>query len=310
MFRGFRKGFTLIEVVVALAILIVIIAGTLTLLASTYSSLRDTEMRDLAKNIANYTMEYIRARNVTADNPLGFDPTLFETSNTNIAEHYLPGLIDLWNIPLQSNGHPSGTINSSLYSINTNPCLPDKTYADSPLSFYYSLQGYVSLGDFDYLTASYPSPEDANAFICNYPIHHYHDIDVYYYNGNVHTYNHLMMRFPFNSTINNGTQPNPEAIKGFSAGPNYLPMIYTSDTSKTDPTSPDYNPFYTNNTSLKKRTLDYRGFRVLISIVARKKDATATHVEYYDVKVTVFWRSGRGERSYVLSSEIVTYGGS
>ncbi len=309
MLEANKRGFTLIEIVVALAILVIIIASTLSLLASTYSNIRDSEMRDIAKNIANYTLEYIRARNVTADNPLSFNPAQFGTTDVDLPEHYLPGLVDLWNIPLQSNGHPSGTVNSNLKCINNNPCLPNDTYSTSPLSFYYSLQGYDSLGDFDYLIPSYPAPEDANTYICSYYIHHYHDIDVAYFNGGVHTYNHLMMRFPFNSTINSGTQPNPDAIKSFTALPGYLPMVYTKDPQKTNQASPDYSPFYTNDIALKKRTMAYRGFRILISIVARKKDPAATHVQYFDIRIVVLWKSGNAERNYVLSSQMITYGG-
>ncbi len=308
-----RKGFTLLEVVIALAILVIIIASTMSLLASSYSSLRDSEMRAIAKNIGMYTLEYIRSRNVTADNPLGFDPSKFETSDDTVAEHYLPGLIDLWNIPLTCEGHPYGSISGSNfenYCLNVNPTLPDKTYQDSKNSFYYSIQGYVSLGDFNNLTTSYPSPEDANLYICNYNPHHYHNLDVASYNnGGPHTYNHIIIKFPLKSTINNGSQPNPNAIRSFSALPGYLPMVYTTDASKTDPNSPNYNPFYTNNTSLKKRTMAYRGFRVLIAIAARKKDPSATHVQYYDVKITVLWRAGKQEHSYVLNSQVVTYGG-
>jgi len=34
------------------------------------------------------------------------------------------------------------------------------------------------------------------------------------------------------------------------------------------------------------------------------------HVQYYDVKVTVFWLIGSAEHSYSLSTQITTYGGS
>ncbi len=307
--KRMRYGFSLIEVVVALAILVIIIASTLGLLASTYANIRDSEMRDIAKNIASYTMEYIRSRNVTADNTLGFDSTLFGSDNT----HPLPGLVDLWNIPLQAIGHTTGSLsNSATNCINDNPALPGDTFSNTPLAFYYSLQGYVSLGDFDYLTPTRPnpSPEDANAYICNYTIRHYHNFNMQSYNGGVSTDNHLMMRFPFNSTINNGTAPNPEAIKSFTAFSNYLPMVYTDDPNKTDPTKPDYNPFYTNDITLKPRTQAYRGFRILISIAARRESAASPdHVQYFDVKVVVLWKFGRQERSYTLASQIVTYGG-
>lgn len=297
-----RKGFTLIEVVVALAILIIIIASTMSLLAFSYSSLRDSEMRAIAKNIATYTVEYIRARNVTEDNLLGHDPSELGDD----ASHYFPGLEDLWDIPLTSIGHPYGSTSGSGFNdhcININPALPDQTFNDSPDAFYYSLQGYDSLGDFDNLTASNPSPEDANLFICSYTTHHYHVRDVYSYNGGIHTYNHIIWKFPLVST-------DPDAIKSFTGGPNYLPMIYTADANKTDKNSTEYTPFYTNDATLKKRTQDYRGFRVLTAIVARKRNSSdPDHVQYYDVRVTVFWISGRQERSYTLQTQIVTYGG-
>ena len=306
-----RKGFTLIEVIIALAILAIIIVGTLNLLASSYASTQDSEMRNIAKNIATYTVEYIRSRNVTyPDNPLGHDPSEFG----NDRRHYYPGLIDLWGLPVQSNGHPSGKLRG-LISINTNPALPNQTYSDNPKAFYYSLQGYVSLGDFDHLSSANPSPEDANAYICNYSTKHYHDrlykASPANENGHAMHGNHYIVRFPFNSTINNGTQPNPDAIRNFSAtNASYIPMIYTTDSNKTSKNSPDYDPHYTNKSGKKASTMAYRGFRVLISIAARKKHASdPDHVQYYDVKVTVFWMAGKQEHSYSLATQIVTYGG-
>ncbi len=299
-----RRGFTLIEVVVALAILVIIIASTMSLLASSYSSLRNTEMKGIAKNIATYAIEYIRSRNVTEDNLLGHD---LKTELGNDASHYFPGLEDLWDIPLTSIGNPRGSTTESDFSehcINVNPALPNQTFNDSPDSFYYSLQGYDSLEDFNNLTPSNPSPEDANLFICSrYTPHHYHVRDVYSYDGGIHTYNHIMWKFPLTST-------DPDAIKSFTGGPNYLPMIYTTDTNKTDKSSPDYSPFYTNDASLKKKAQDYRGFRVLTTIVARKRNSSdPDHVQYYDVKVVVFWMAGKQEHSYTLQTQIVTYGG-
>ncbi len=298
-----RRGFTLIEVVVALAILVIIIASTMSLLTSSYTSLRNTEMKGIAKNIATYAVEYIRARNVTEDNLLGHA----SSDLGNDASHYFPGLEDLWDIPLTSIGHPYGStagIGFADHCINVNPALPNQTFNDSPDSFYYSLQGYDSLGDFDNLTAADPSPEDANLFICAYSTHHYHVRDVYSYNGGIHTYNHILWKFPLIST-------NPDAIKSFTGGTNYLPMIYTPDTDKTNKNNPEYSPFYTNDTALKKRTQNYRGFRVLTTVVARKRSSSdPDHVQYYDVKVVVFWMVGNYEHSYTLQTQIVTYGGS
>ena len=285
-----RKGFTLIEVVVALAILVIIIASTMSLLASSYSSLRNSEMRAIAKNIANYTVEYIRARNVTSGN--NFINTDDWYDKTNKPDGEFPGLVDLWDIALRPNGNDHST------TINVNPALPDKTYNDKPKAFYYSLQGYVSLRSFDNLIYSNPSKEDANLYICNSGKHYHCRI----------TNNHIILRFPFNSS-------DADAIKSFTAGANYLPMIYTTDPNKTNKSSLEYSPYYTNDASLKNKTQDYRGFRILTTVAARAKEDPDNpghpypHVQYYDVKVTVFWMAGRQEHSYTLQTQIVTYGG-
>jgi prepilin-type N-terminal cleavage/methylation domain-containing protein len=290
--KATRRGFSLIEVMIALAILVIIIASTLSLLASAYSSVRDSEMRGIAKNIAMYTMEYIRSRNVTSDNLLGH--SLGELGNDG--SHSLPGLVDLWDTPLRPHGNDTTT------TININPASPNQTYQDKPKAFYYSLQGYVSLGDFTNLTPTQPHPcqEDPNLEICPYYTlvngvleHHYHTMI---------GYNHIVMKFPF-------TKDMPEAIRSFTALPGYIPRIYTTDTNKVTKSSLEYNPFYTNNPSLKKHTMAYRGFRILTTIVARKKDSAATHVQYYDVKIIVLWIAGKQEHSYTLSSRVVTYGG-
>jgi prepilin-type N-terminal cleavage/methylation domain-containing protein len=293
--HGKSRGFTLIEVVIAIAILVIIIASTMSLLASSYSSLRDSEMRAIAKNVATYTMEYIRSRNVTTDN--NFINTSDWYDKDNNPNGKFPGLVDLWNIPLRPHN------NNTSASINTNPATPTQTYQDEPSAFYYSLQGYASLGDFTNLSPTQPNPcqEDPNLEICPYYTtvngvkeHHYHTMI---------GYNHIIMKFPFITTSSN-------AIKSFTALAGYKPMVYTADENKTNPNSTVYNPFYTNDSSLKNKTLAYRGFRVLIAIAARTKNASVTHVQYYDVKVTVFWRAGKQEHSYTLSSQIVTYGGS
>ena len=306
-----RKGFTLLEVVIAVAMLTIVLFGVFQVTVGTFISLQHTQKISVAKNIANYTVEYLRSRTVTGDNPLGFSVSDFGTSDETKAEHYLPGIVDLWNIPLQSNGHPRGSIDKDLISINNNPCGQGGTYSSSPYSFYYSLQGYVSLGEFDYLSYSYPSKEDANTYVCNYPTHHYHCRNVSSKNGGVYTFNHLAVRFPFTSTVNNGTDPNPKAIKMFTALPGYIPMVYTSSTKKTDRSNVLYNPFYTNDKSLERATRSYRGYRVLTTVVAHKEVSSATHVQYYDVNVTVYWKEGSNtERSYSLVSQIAVYGGS
>jgi type II secretory pathway pseudopilin PulG len=270
-----RAGFTLIEVTIAIFVLIVIIGSVLTLLSSSYSSLRESEAKNIAKNIGSYTVEYIRSRNVTVDNMLNHSSSDLGNDST----HNFPGLEDLRNLPqpLQSNGDSTKTV-------NINPALPAQTYQDKPNAFYYALQGYVSLDSADANVYT-----DTDGYYC---------IDASSYNGGVNTKNYLLMEFP------NLSSP----IKNFSAGSTYIPMIYTSDTNKTNKSSSEYDPHYTNNASYRSQTMDYNGFRVLTSITARKKLSTdPDHVQYYDVKVTVLWITGGNEHEYSLATQIVTY---
>ncbi len=311
-----RRGFTLIEVVVALTILVIIIASTMSLLASSYSSLRDSEMRGIAKNIATYAVEYIRSRNVTSDN--NFINTSDWYDETKKPDGKFPGLVDVNGNPLCSNGSIGSTQGESNATncINTHPVLSGAIYSlDNSAAFYYSLQGYVSLQE-NPSSGTFPnhSAEDANLYI-DKKDYYYHNIDVSSYNANhVHTVNCLVFRFPFDASDTNS------AIKSFTAGPNYLPMVYTDDPTKADynDNNPDYSPFYTNDIGLKKRTQDYRGFRILTTIVARTNQedpdnpgqpAPNAHAQYFDVKVTVFWMAGKQEHSYTLQTQIVTYGG-
>ena len=304
-----RAGFTLIEVVIAMAIILIIVVSVLLMVTFASANLKESEGKEMAKNIAVYTMEFIRSRNVTYDNLLGHP--LSDLGNDN--SHYYPGLVDLWGDPLQSEGHPSDSTFPSY--VNINPALPDETYNDKPEAFYYSLQGYVSLGDFDHLSSADPSPEDANAYICDFSTEHYHD-KLYEVspandkNGHPMEGNHYIIRFPFNSTINNGSSPNPDAVRNFSADASYIPMIYTTDSNKTDNTSLEYDSHYTSDSGKEASTMAYRGFRVLTSIAARKKSLLdSDHVQYYDVKVTVLWVTQGKEHSYSLATQVVTYGG-
>jgi len=311
-----RAGFTLIEVTIAIFILIVIIGSVFALASSSSTNLRESEAKNIAKNIATYTVEYIRSRNVTTDN-IPKDAIIVSNGNTsdpkydfgNDSSHYYPGLIDLWGAPVNSNG--CANEGGDKY-INVKPALPDEKYGTngtSYLAFYYSLQGYVSLGDFDHLSPSDPSPEDANARIESDDC--YHDkvtVGVSNPHGNIY-----IMRFPFNSTKNSGADPNPDAIKNFTALSGYNCKIYTTDPNKLEDTKPEYDPHYINTD--KKDCMAYRGFRVLTSIAARAKEnpdnpgylPPSPHVQYYDVKVTVFWITGSNEQSYSILTQLVTY---
>ena len=312
-YRGVKKraGFTLIEVVVAMAILLIIVVSVLMLATVSASSLKDSEARDMAKNIATYTVEYLRARNVTyPDNSLGHPQTDFVYLDTidplNPFYHYdrpFPGLVDLWDSP-PLNPSPLKPTNSASDTINIRPALPSQNY--NTTAFYSSIQGYVSLTDNP--ADSDPSSEDGNAKVVTGK---YYDIV---------TGAPYVVRFPLNSSSSN-------AIKNFTAlSTSYNAKIYTTDkptdtNSKTNPSSSEYDSHYTNDAT---GTMAYRGFRVLTQIVARvkadpnhldepMKDENGDpiqHVQYYDVKVTVFWILGSKEHSYSLATQITTYGGS
>ncbi|MCX6087613.1 MAG: prepilin-type N-terminal cleavage/methylation domain-containing protein [Caldiserica bacterium] len=286
-YRGVKKraGFTLIEVVIAMAIILIIVVSVLLMVTFASASLKESEGKEMSKNIATYTVEYLRSRNVTyPDNPLGHvysgDPLVSEFGNDD--SHYFPGLVDLWNSPLKPN--------STSDTINIHPALPDKNYDyDNHKAFYSSIKGYVSLADNP--ADSNPSLEDANAEASG---------GKYYDKQTDAPY---VVRFPFNLS-------DPDAIKNFSALSGYNAKIYTTDENNVDTSKPEYDPHYTDTASEKAGTMAYRGFRVLTQIVARKKNASdPNHVQYYDVKVTVFWVTQGKEHSYSLATQIVTYGG-
>jgi hypothetical protein len=98
------------------------------------------------------------------------------------------------------------------------------------------------------------------------------------------------------------------SITSFTALTGYLAKVYTTDTAKVNKSNQAYNPYYTNVAGDKAGTEAYRGFRVLTQVVARTAaPATYSHVQYYDVTVTVLWMSGTRESSYELVSRIVAY---
>lgn len=289
-----KKGFTLLEVVIAISVLFIITLSALLLSTFSATSLKDSEARDMAKNIANFVVEYVRSRNVTMDNNfLGIlpptDPSFSTASPYDKRskywfdpdlnpDAYFPGLVDLGSKPLLSNPEPLKP-NTSSDTINIHPALPNASYNSN--SFYSSLQGFVSLSSNP--VSSTPSKEDGNAFT---------------YNGK---YYDLITTAPYVVQF-------PEGINNFSAFTNYNALIYTTDSNKVKPSSDEYDPHYTNDVNKKIGTMSYRGFRVLTQIVARKKDASSpNHVQYYDVRVTVFWIVGNYEHSYSLSTKITTY---
>lgn len=256
-----------------MAILMTVMVSVFMLISVSATSLRNSEMLETAKNIGTYTVEYLRARDVTLDN------NFINTSNWYSAAHpsyQYPGLVDLGSNLVEKN-------NMAPLAFNTNPALSSATYTSA--SFYSSLQGYVSLADNP--SAASPSVQDGNA---NVVAGKYYDrvTGVPY-----------VVRFPVNS-FGSGAISNFTALAGYNA------MIYSSNSAYTTTSSRQYDPHYT---STKANTTAYRGFRVLTQIAARAQ-TTGTHVEYYDVRVTVFWLIGSAEHSYSISTQITTYGGS
>jgi prepilin-type N-terminal cleavage/methylation domain-containing protein len=268
-----RPGFTLIEVVVGIGILSVVILAVFMLVTVSAVSFKNSEMRDTATNIANYCVEYIRARNVTLDNPLGHP-----------VSGNFPGLVDVWDS--SSNPRPLKPSKSVSDSINIHPVTPSQNY--NTTAFYSSLQGYVSIGG-----TSATGNEDPNATYDSST-----GIGVYYDKTTTAPY---VVQFPFSAA-------DSRAIKNFAALSGYNAKIYTSNTNKTTTNSSEYDLHYTGT---KTNTMAYTGFRVLTQIVARKAQASdPDHVQYYDVQVTVFWIVGSAEHTYSLATQIATYGAS
>jgi len=117
--RRRRPGFTLIEVVVAMAIMMIVMIGILSTISYAYTASTRTEQLDIARRIASYTVEYLRARTVTRGSS-DLTTTLGITSSSagtygwyrsstdpspNTAGAF-PSMIDTENLPIQSDGKP------------------------------------------------------------------------------------------------------------------------------------------------------------------------------------------------------------
>jgi prepilin-type N-terminal cleavage/methylation domain-containing protein len=338
-----RLGFTLVELVVALAILLVVMIGILSSISFAYNSSNDTELRNTAKNVASYTLEYLRSRTVTRGTAstrltaLGITGTSTGTygwyvpgsgAGTN-ADGAFPSMLDVGNLPLQSNGYPCNYtwayVRTNKKDGDTNPgsgggiqaggavirfasknaANPTQTYTAQPLAFTSTLQGYVSVRDMAAPASTVnPAPEDTNLARMWFSGS---DVASGTYRTRVTdltsagAWTNLVVRYP-------DVYLAATSITSFTPLTGYLAKVYTTDADKVNPSKQAYDPYYTNVEGDEAGTHAYRGFRVLSHVVARTADpSTFRHVQYYDVTVTVLWMSGIRESSYELVSRIIAY---
>ena len=333
-----------------MAILLVVMIGILSSISFAYSSSNDTELRNTAKNVASYTLEYLRARTATRGNAVLYE--LLNPSGAPATGTYrwydattnstgaMPSMIDVGNLPLQSNGWPCNYTSDYVRTNakkdgDTNPVdlggivaggavlqfaskhaakaadppNPADTYADQPLAFTSTLQGYVSVRDTTALAGTEdPAPEDGNLARMLFSgtgvasgLYRTRLTDL----TPAGAWTGLVVRFP-------GVYPSTgPLITSFTPLTGYVAKVYTTDAAKVDNTEQAYNPYYTNVVGDRAGAQAYRGFRVLTQIVARSALAVDSngfrHVQYYDVTVTVLWMSGTRESSYELVSRIVVY---
>ena len=279
-----RSGFTLIEVVVASALVLIVLGSLFSVISYTYYASASTETLNTAKNIADYSLEYLRARNVTTQYvPTDVASPTFYNSSTATAALF-PGLVDLTGTPLAINSRavcPDGKIyKPSDGTLNTT--------GKATLS---TLQGYVSLRDVNAVTAD---PWETNAVIlpATESPRSYFDMI---------TGDPYVIRF---GTVDAAALP-ASAIQLFSSygdyrklsGTTYLPTIWGSSTDE----------HFTTDSTRDAACRSYSGYRVLTQITAHSNDVSYAHVQYYDVQITVYWMVAGKEWSYANRTTIATY---
>ena len=296
-------GFTLIEVVVAMAILMIIVVGVFSAVSFAYSASATAEGLNTAKNIADYTIEYLRSRNVTHqdDHGLGLTPSQWYAGTGatagGVTTGGFPGIMDLAGEPLNINHVPllSGAAVGA-----------DRIH--SPYD-YSSLQGYVSLWNAaTILSSSSDDPVESNANVKVAGVgseRRYVDAV---------TSDPYVVRFPFDSVA--ASPPAPAPIRAFTGWGNYNTLV----SGKWQPTKNVWGSYLiagvysdvhcTTTPAQKAACTSYRGYRVLTQIRALTTATSSTgydHVQTYDVRVTVLWMVGAKERTYVVSTTIATY---
>lgn len=275
-----RKGFTLVETVVAMAVLMVIVAGTFSAVSFACSARVAAEQVNTARNIAGYALEFIRSRNVTRQDVRSSGTGWY--AGSGMGTEGLPGIIDLAGVPL---------------AINSSPLLPDDT-APAGAYTYSTLQGYVSLRDAGTIPSGGDDPAEPNACVEGEgALRRYRDA----VSGDPY-----VLKFPFDSSV---TFPPP--IADFTALGSYVnelgslrqPTIWGSWTLADGIA----DPHCTMSSARREACRSYRGYRVLTQIAARSDDDTYRHVRTYDVRVTVLWMTGTGEQHYTCETSIASY---
>lgn len=280
LYRGGRTGFTLVETVIAMVLLMIVVAGAFSAVSVAYSASAASEGLNTAKNIAGYTLEFIRSRNVTSQDSHGYTTGWYTGPGTT--SDGLPGIIDLKGDPLNINSHPLCPADSG----------NDLTYA------YSSLQGYVSLRDPTTIPSSEDDPLEPNANVKIGGLGRRYEDAV--------TGDSYIMRFPLDSSV---AWPFP--IRAFTAWGDYRKQ--TSGIQLPTIWGPGFlagshvDDHFTTSAGRKEACQSYRGYRVLTQILARSGDDTYKHVQTYDVRVTVLWMVGAREHKYAVSTTIATY---
>lgn len=293
--RRSHRGFTLVEVVVAMAILMIIVVGVFSAVSFAYSASATAEGLNTAKNIADYTIEYLRSRNVTHQDTHGLSPVWYPGTGATaggITTGGFPGIMDLAGEPL---------------NINHVPLLPGVAAGNSAATTTYaysSLQSYVSLWDAaTILSSSTDDPLEPNASVKVAGVgseRRYVDAV---------TSDPYVTRFPLDSV--SASPPAPAPILAFTAWGDYHKLVATkwqpSVWGSSFLAGTYVDPHFTTTSSRQTACTSYRGYRVLTQIRALSSSATYQHVQTYGVRVTVLWMVGAKERTYVVSTTIATY---
>jgi len=261
-------------------------AALFSLISYTGYATASAETLNTAKNLADYCLEYLRARNVTTPRSgVAVQPrdavagqSFYSASNPGAPAGF-PGLLDL-------TGHA--------LAVNSTPMYPDGSVEGSgsggkaTLS---TLQGYVSLRNVNALTAD---PWETNATILPAT-------------GTSRSYFDMITGDPYVirfGTVDAAALP-ASAVQLFSSygdyrklsGATYLGTIWGSSA----------DAHFTTDSARNTACHSYSGYRVLTQITAHSNSTTYKHVQYYDVQITVYWMISGKEQSYATRTTITTY---